>query len=376
MVARKDGDDKSIPRHRATPHGKNRKAGNAALDHGTPRVHGSRNEGLSMLTAYRLTEKGLEEAAPQDGAEIPPSTAWIDLHQPTVGEDRVAERFLGAEIPSREETEEIEFSSRFYAEDGAVFMTASLLTGVDMGKPALAPFTIIVAADRIATVRYDDLRAVRQFVSRASKAGNGYTTTATIFVGLIEAIVDRTADVLERISKDVDGINRGVFAREADLTRKNVQSGRALETLISAIGVQGDLAAKARESLASLERLVQYAGLALPGAHSKGANRARLKLAGRDIKSLEDHVDFLSNKITFLLDATLGLISVEQNEVIRILTVGATVFFPPTLIGTIYGMNFDDMPELHWTFGYPLVIIIMLASAVLPFFYFRRRGWL
>ncbi len=193
---------------------------------------------------------------------------------------------------------------------------------------------------------------------------------------MIEAIVDRTADVLERISKDVDRINQDVFARRADLSHDNAREGMELEEVIGVIGVQGDLAAKARESLASLERLVQYAGLALPAAHTKGSNRGRLKLAGRDIRSLEDHVDFLSNKITFLLDATLGLISVEQNEVIRILTVGATIFFPPTLIGTLYGMNFDFMPELHWRFGYPLAILVMLASAVLPYFYFRRRGWL
>ena len=329
-----------------------------------------------MLIAYRLTEKGLEEAGAPSGGELPPATSWIDLYQPSIADDRIAERFLGAEIPSQEETEEIEFSSRFYAEDGAVFMTASVLTGVEGGKPVLTPFTIIVANERIATVRYEDLRALRQFITRASKPGSGYTTSPALFIGLIETIVDRTADVLERISKDVDAINRAIFTSESDITRKNVQRGRSLEKLISAVGVQGDLAAKARESLSSLERLVQYAGLVLPGAHAKGTNRARLKLAGRDIKSLADHVNFLSNKITFLLDATLGLISVEQNEVIRILTVGATVFFPPTLIGTIYGMNFDIMPELHWPYAYPIVLLAMLASAALPFLYFRRRGWL
>ena len=156
-----------------------------------------------------------------------------------------------------------------------------------------------------------------------------------------------------------------------------MQAGRRLEGLISEIGVQGDLAAKARESLASLERLVQYAGLALP-AHPRprASSRSRLKLAGRDIRSLEDHVDFLSNKITFLLDATLGLITVQQNEVIRILTVATTVFFPPTLIGTVYGMNFRWMPELDWPLGYPFAIALMLVSAVLPYLYFKRRGWL
>ena len=172
-------------------------------------------------------------------------------------------------------------------------------------------------------------------------------------------------------------MNADVFAQpEKDLAHQNIQSGRRLEALISAIGMQGDLAAKARESLASLERLVQYAGLALPVAYGKGGNRARLKLAGRDIRSLEDHVTFISNKITFLLDATLGRISVAQNEVIRILTVATTVFFPPTLIGTLYGMNFHYMPELSWPLGYPLAIALMLASAFLPFLYFKRRGWL
>jgi magnesium transporter len=326
-----------------------------------------------MLTAYRLTEKAIE--AMPAGTDLA-GAAWIDLQQPTIEEDRIVEKLLGVQLPSREETEEIEFSSRFYDEDGAVFMTVSLLTGVDLGKPKLTPVTIVVAGDRIATMRYDELRAIRQFITRAIKPASGCTSSAAVFLGIIEAIVDRTADVLERISKDVDRINQDVFARRADLSRRNTEEGMELEEVIGAIGVQGDLAAKARESLASLERLVQYAGLALPGTHTKGSNRGRLKLAGRDIRSLEDHVDFLSNKITFLLDATLGLISVEQNEVIRVLTVGATILFPPTLIGTLYGMNFDYMPELHWTFGYPLAILAMLASAILPYLYFRRRGWL
>jgi magnesium transporter len=252
-------------------------------------------------------------------------------------------------------------------------MTASLLTGIDDGKPVLTPFTIVIAGDRIATLRYEELRAFRQFVARATK-NNGCTTSPGVFLGLLEAVVDRTADVLERISGDVDRINQEIFSGRGK--GRSRHRGGALENLIGEVGVQGDLAAKARESLSSLERLVQYAGLVLPAAYSKGANRARLKLAGRDIRSLEDHVTFLSNKITFLLDATLGLISVQQNEVIRILTVATGIFFPPTLIGTIYGMNFRFMPELDWHFGYPLAILIMLASAIIPYVYFRWREWL
>jgi magnesium transporter len=292
--------------------------------------------------------------------------------QPTAAEDRATEAFIGASLPTREEAAEIEFSSRFYVEDGAVFMTATVLTGVDQGQPILVPFTIVVAGDaRIATLRYDDIRGLRQFLARAGKPGNHCASVPAIFLGLIEAVVDRTADVLEKVSADVDRINRRIFA-----ARTERRGGRRLEDLIGEIGTQGDLAAKVRESLASLERLIQFASLTLPGAFGKGANKNRLKLIGRDVRSLEDHVTFLSNKITFLLDATLGLISVAQNEVIRVLTIAATIFFPPTLIGTVYGMNFIEMPELRWGLGYPFAIGVMVASAVLPYLYFKRRGWL
>ncbi len=324
-----------------------------------------------MLAAYKLTEKGFEPR-PLDGAAVPQDVTWVDLSQPTPAEDRITEGFLGASIPTREESQEIEYSSRFYAEDNGVYMTASLLTGVDRGEPRLMPFTIIVAGDRMATVRYADFHAMTQFMARAGKPIGGGPTTPALFVSLIESVVDRSADVLERISAVVDRINRDIFS----VDRNNRRRDRELAASISEIGVQGDLAAKVRESLASLERLVQYAGLALPAAYSKGNNKARLKLVGRDIRSLEDHVTFLSNKINFLLDASLGLITVEQNEVIRVLTVAATVFFPPTLLGTVWGMNFEWMPELSWPIGYPLAVLAMLASAAGPYLYFRRRGWL
>jgi magnesium transporter len=325
-----------------------------------------------MLNFYGLSEKGVESLPVGKDGEVPAATGWVDLFQPTPEENRAVEHFLGAAVPTREEAQEIEFSSRFYAEDGATFMTATVLTGVDSGQPELAPFTIAIAGERIVTLHYNDLRALRHFLTRAAKPGNGCSAAPAVFLGLIEAIIDRTADVLERISGDVDRINKDVFARR----RNPAHHGRELSELIEAIGVQGDLAAKARESLSSLERLVQYAGLAAPSINAKGNSRARMKLAARDIRSLEDHVTFLSNKINFLLDATLGLISVEQNEVIRVLTVASTFFFPPTLIGTIYGMNFHFMPELSWPLGYPLVIGTMVASAVVAYLYFKRRGWL
>ncbi|MCP4383563.1 MAG: magnesium transporter CorA family protein [Hyphomicrobiales bacterium] len=325
-----------------------------------------------MLDAYSLGPNGPIRLDLSAEAPLPAEAGWIDLMQPGRAEARAAEASLGAALPTREEAEEIEFTSRFYAEHGAVFMTATVLTGVDKGQPVLVPLTLAVAGDgRIVTLRYDELRAHTQFLVRAVKLGSICTSVPSVLLGIVEAVVDRTADVLERISRDVDRINREVFAAQRERRR-----GRRLDAFIDDIGVQGDLAAKARVSLASLERLVQYASLTLKGSFAKGASKNRLKLIGRDVRSLEDHVSFLSNKITFLLDAILGLISVEQNEVIRVLTVAATIFFPPTLIGTVYGMNFVDMPELGWDLGYPLAIGLMAASAVLPYLYFKRRGWL
>ncbi|MBB5752815.1 magnesium transporter CorA family protein [Prosthecomicrobium pneumaticum] len=327
-----------------------------------------------MLIAYAIGARGPEvlPTLGPDGVErVPPEARWIDLYIPTAEEEALAQAFLGAEIPSREESQEIEFSSRFYAEDGAVFMTASVLAGIDLGSPVLTPFIFAVSGERIVTLRYDDMRAFRSFLARA-KPSNGCEDASGVFLGLIEAFVDRTADVIEHVSGEVDRLNREVFVARRDARRR----GRRLSALIGDIGTHGDLASKARESLASIERLVQFANTMLKGIYGKGAAGNRMKLALRDVRSLEDHVNFVLSKINFLLDATLGLISTEQNEVIGVLTVAATVVLPPTLIGTIYGMNFDDMPELHWTFGYPLALLAMAISALLPYLFFKRRGWL
>jgi magnesium transporter len=324
-----------------------------------------------MLAAYSLSDRGPEQIAVGEAVEIPPGVLWVDLFEPSRSEEIATETFLGADLPTREESEEIEFSSRFYIEGGAVFMTASLLTGVDRGAPVISPLTIAVGSDRIVTLRYEDFRALRQFVSLAGKPSGRCEGAESMFNLMIEAIVDRAADVIEQIGVNVDRLNGEIFTRDRTHKRE-----RPLEALIGDIGYQDDLAAKIRESLHSLERLVRFAGVALPSSFDKGTNRGRLKLAGRDIQSLEAHITFLSSKIAFLMDATLGLISVEQNEVIRVLTMVATIFFPPTLIGTVYGMNFHYMPELDWLWSYPISLAVMIASAVIPFLYFKGKGWL
>ena len=161
--------------------------------------------------------------------------------------------------------------------------------------------------------------------------------------------------------------------------KQNPRKGVNLQELIERIGEEGDFVSKMRESLVSIGRAVAFMQAVEDQARENKQvkeNKARIKILQRDIVSLTDHATFLSGKISFLLDAVLGLISIEQNGIIKIFSVAAVVFLPPTLVASIYGMNFAFMPELQWQFGYPFAILLMIMSAVLPYYYFKGKGWL
>ncbi|MBN1238174.1 MAG: magnesium/cobalt transporter CorA [Gammaproteobacteria bacterium] len=297
---------------------------------------------------------------------------WIDLLDPQNGEESLVERAVGINVPTREEMEEIEVSSRLYYEDEAVYMTATLPAQSDTDDPEMAPVTFVLAGERLITVRYHDPRAFQNFPRRAEKMSMGCTNGAGTLIALLEVIVDRLADIVERAAGDIDTLSRGIFRTNGTQTTKSRDFQRALEE----IGRKGDLNSKLRDSLATLERLVAFLGQATAKSKLDTQGRSRLKTLSRDVRSLTDHSSFLSQKIMFLLDATLGMINIEQNAIIKIFSVAAVVFLPPTLIASIYGMNFDHMPELDWLVGYPFAIGLMVASAILPYWYFKRRGWL
>ena len=301
----------------------------------------------------------------------PPATVWIDLVDPTAEEESEVERRLGIDIPTREEMEEIEISSRLYREDDASFMTATLPAQADGDDPHVAPVTFVLAGDRLVTVRYHEPRAFRTFPIRAEKVQMGCETGEGVLLALLEAVVDRIADILERAGRDIDGISRSVFQRRGAKPTRSQDFQEVLES----IGRKGDLTSNIRDSLVTLERLIGFLGQTLQSRSSK-ETRERVKTLSRDVRSLADHASFLAQKITFLLDATLGMINIEQNAIIKIFSVVAVVFLPPTLVASIYGMNFRILPELNWPFGYPFAVGLMVFSAVLPYWFFRRRGWL
>ena len=308
---------------------------------------------------------------------IPDDTLWLDMVRPNREEDLKVESFLGIQVPTREEMKDIEPSELLYVEAGARYMTGRVLSRVmDSEEPGLAGITFILRDNKLVTVRYEEPQAFRMYTQRAGRStGNGPSATTsgeTILAGLIEAVIDRAADVLQLQGERIDRLSRKIFEERSDPNQRNVA---LLETLRS-LGRHGDLISKQRESLVSMERILLSLSATYRTSKAPRELREDVRSTLRDLQSLEEHATFLSSKIQFLLDATLGLVNLEQNNIIKLFSVMAVVFMPPTLIASIYGMNFKVMPELDWHYGYPMAVAMMVVAAVLPYVFFRWKKWL
>lgn len=302
---------------------------------------------------------------------IPENVVWIDLLNPTREEELAVEKFFGMSVPTREEMNEIEVSNRLYDDHGMLFMTATMLTKVDSGAPETHAVTFIVSEQRLVTVRYVDTTSFRRFISHITKPNHKQLCGATIFIALLEAIINRQADILERMDHEIERITRSIFRRR---TAEEATPASNHQNVLEEIGRSGDIIAKIHESLVTFNRVVVFAGHHAP--FIGGEREAQLTTTRRDITGLSDHGTHLAARANFLLDATLGMISIEQNGTIKIFSVASVVFLPPTLIASIYGMNFKLMPELDWSLGYPIALLLMLCSAIFPYAYFKRRKWL
>jgi magnesium transporter len=301
-------------------------------------------------------------------APFPDEFLWADLFEPTPDEERAVEALLTVDVPTRDEMKEIETSNRLYEEGNAVYMTATVGSKLDSSRPESSAITFILANGRMITNRYVDPTPVRRFMQYVERSPAACTSAATLLAGLLEAFVEHIADLLERVQTELDGVSSSIFPRNGETAPSSVN----LHSHIKQIGADGDLVSKARESLVSFLTYVQQTSVVA----LSNDQRSRFKSALRDVQSLSDHATFLSTKIQFLLDAVLGLINLEQNNIIKIFSVAAVMFLPPTLVASIYGMNFHHMPELEKPWGYPMALLAMVASAVVPYLYFRRKGWL
>ena len=302
-----------------------------------------------------------------------PDAVWYSLTDPSREEDKFVEACLGIDIPTRREMQDIEPSARLYNEEGAEFMTITALVDTDGDQPVKTPITFVLRNNQLVTVRYADPKPFRLFERLVSRP-TGYQTGERVMIGLLESFIDRLAQLLETTGDDIDQISREVFGNKAT---KPTRKTRDLQGLIERIGKKGDTLTLARESLVSIIRLVTFHQTGETGVPKEVKElRQGMKNLQRDAVALSDHATFLADKITFLLDATLGLINLEQNQIIKIFSVAAVVFLPPTLVASVYGMNFHFMPELDWPFGYPFALGLMVLSALLPYLFFKRSGWL
>ncbi|RJF68762.1 magnesium transporter CorA family protein [Rhodopseudomonas palustris] len=326
-----------------------------------------------MLALFAPLDAALKRAAPLEDGELPEQAVWIDLDRPTPDEDRAVEKLAGIAVPTREDMQEIEISSRLYIENGARYMTASLMCGADTSSPRLSPVTFILAGRRLVTVRYDEPRPFAVIENRLARTPSYNATGETVLLELLDAVIDRCADILERAGADVDDVSREIFEPEG--SARTGHQKRYSDILI-AIGRKGDLVSKVRESLVSIGRLVAFLTVEGEGLKWPKDSRTQLKTMQRDVISLTDHASYLSNKITFVLDAMLGVVNLEQNNIIKLFSVMAVVLMPPTLIASIYGMNFKFMPELEWAHGYTMALGMMLVAAIVPYMFFKWKKWL
>ena len=309
------------------------------------------------------------------GDKLPDDAVWIDLFNPTPEEEGQVETALGFGVPTADEMAEIETSSRLYVDNGAIVMTATLATGLITETPETVPVSFVLGTSHLVTVRYAEIRSFDRYFAQLQRTPGQCGSAPMALMGLIDAIVDRLADGLEHVGHEVDQISRAAF-RRADSTARGRQQRRsnlALQALLTRLGAAQDALNKARESVVSLTRALSFLQFAAP---KDAGLSAQIKTQVRDLASLADQASFIGNNLTFLLDATLGLISIEQTAVQKIFSVASIVFLPPTLVAGVYGMNFNHMPELEWVLGYPIALALMLAAAVLPFAIFRWRGWL
>ena len=325
-----------------------------------------------MLTLFTVGPEGLQHDHSQrvDG-HIDDSITWIDLMEPTAEEEKAVERALKIDVPTREEMSELEASARLYEENDWLFMTATVVTKLDTDTPKNSQVTFILSKDRLVTNRYADPAPFRRFIAHAETHPATCASAATLLTGLLESIVDRLAETLEKIGINLDAVSTDIFTSHL----RRHAGRRDFNRILDRVGSSGDVISKARESLVSLGRLLaflqQSTVVTLPQEQ-----RNRCRTISRDVLSLSDHASFLANKVTFLLDATLGMINIEQNNILKIFSVVTVFLLPPSLIAGIFGMNFHMMPLLQRPEGFWITGGLMLTSMLVPYFYFRHRGWL
>jgi magnesium transporter len=317
-----------------------------------------------MLNTYQIT-------AASPGSQGTKSF-WVDLLNPTPEETGRVAAECGIHIPSRESLQEIESSSRLRAEGQVLYVSMPLAIQDDATGLVPVPLGLILSPQQLITVRFSEVHAFADVKARVEKGV--CMGSSAVFAALIDGMVDFSADMLEKLSRDLAAVSAQAFGRHGVAPPRDKRFTHALRESVNAIGTAGDQLSRIRESILGLQRIVGFVSETttewlLPELKS------HLKTARQDLASLVDFEAHLSGKSQFLLDAILGFINTEQNDIFKVLTIVSVVGIPPTLIASMYGMNFHNMPELSWRWGYPYGLALIALSTLVPILWFKRRGW-
>jgi magnesium transporter len=331
-----------------------------------------------MLTLYHTRATRGEQPTDLAQGSLPPEIVWIDLLRPEPDEITYVKRTTGLDVPSIEDLSEIESSSRLRNEAGTLYLSAPFVYQSDTDQPVTTPAGFVLTRERLITVRFEELPSFTNFATHDLADETDPLSSGAVFAGLMDAISDRLADVLENIAAELDELSHRLFRSPATQTggrRPPARESADLRIIMRRIGHSGDLASKIRDGLLGIGRIVPF--VATHAAEWLPAEvKPRLDTVRLDVSSLNDYDMHIVNKVQLLLDATLGLINIEQNNIIKVLTIVSVIGIPPTLIASMYGMNFKNMPELDWSWGYPYALALIVLSAILPIAWFRWRGWI
>ncbi|HEV2650876.1 MAG TPA: magnesium transporter CorA family protein [Rhizomicrobium sp.] len=310
----------------------------------------------------------MQKLYPADGPAV-----WVDLHDPSPAEIAEACTKFHLAIPTREKLDEIETSSRLQATKEAITVSVPATPWHEGKEPVSAPIGFVLTPKLLVTVRFDELVTFHRVAEKLAKEDDA-RTSSQVMAAIVDAVVDFSADRLEGCKDVTRDLSKVVFHHTARSRRNQARKSRVLREMLIQIGDIEEALSQTRETLLALQRAIPF--VIEHGKDWIGDDVAtQLKTASMDIQSLNDFEVHLTDKVQFLLDATLGFINTEQNDIFKVLTIASVVGIPPTFIASMYGMNFHNMPELSWTYGYQWGLGLILLSTIIPIAWFKWRGW-
>lgn len=325
-----------------------------------------------MITIYRREEDGT--LVGKESVLLSQEAVWVDVRRPSKEEIDAICGTYQVRLPTPEAMRRLEASDALHGDDDTQYMTIATVSHPDGQRPMRGYMTFILTPKRLITVHHTLTEPFAWLVPELERDPKLSATPGVLLVWLNDTLVERVSTMMERLEHEIDLLSAETFedgGRKHRLFDRNTR----YRAMLRLIGRKASTLGKARQSLHSILRLLNYLQH-LPAQFVGDEHCERCRVLQEDIKGLLDHANQLTQSTTFLLDAALGFISIDQNMVMKFFTVVSVLFMPPTLIGTVYGMNFEFMPELHWPWGYPLALIGMVCSGLLPFLYSRRKGWL